>query len=475
VHRREAEVTKNGVLRGKFSYMSPEQCESKPLDRRSDVFSIGVLLYELTTLSKLFRANSDYALLQQVVEARIPRPSSRVPDYPPELEQIVMTALARDPDDRYPTAQALQLDLEALAREHKLAMSSIGIAKLMGELFAKRNDALLRAPRPHADYFSPVDGAPTGSGDMAAFLAHGSAPAAPGADAPISQISATFAAQTSATRSLRPSLTAERSAPRGVAALWLVGAAIAGLVAVVVSVANQMITSAADHAAAGELSADVERVASAFDAAARSAHMRADGIATTPMLRAAIETDAATLHDLAHSEMVFIAGAGEALEVYQFTGDKPTSLLRIPKTAQALPPLRGRDTRIGADGRGVTVLASAPISGYRAGVAGGIVISTPVDLAAVRRALEDHTVGASLTGMGSALVLVEPHGDADAAPVRLALPSSGDWTSGAAALSVIPKPAAGLTWARPVRAASGGLSVLLLLGFVVSLVRRNRS
>src|SRR5262249_23003920 len=124
-HSRSSETTQRGVLKGKFSYMSPEQCQSKPLDRRSDVFSIGILLYELTTLCRLFRATSDYALLQQIVEAQVPPPSSRVPDYPPELEHIVMKALAREPGARYPTAQALQLDLEDFAREHKLAMSSV--------------------------------------------------------------------------------------------------------------------------------------------------------------------------------------------------------------------------------------------------------------------------------------------------------------------------------------------------------------
>jgi hypothetical protein len=203
--------------------------------------------------------------------------------------------------------------------------------------------------------------------------------------------------------------------------------------------------------------------------------MRADGIATTPMLRAAIETDAATLRDLAHSEMVFIAGTGEALEVYQFTGDKPMSLLRIPKAAPALPPLKGRDTRIASDGRAVTLVASAPISGYRAGVAGGIVISTPVDVTSIRRGLEDHAVAASLTGMGSELVLVEPRSGASGAPVKLAVPSSGEWKAGATTLVATPRKAAGLRWAWPARTASGGLSGLLLIGFVISLVRRPRS
>jgi tRNA A-37 threonylcarbamoyl transferase component Bud32 len=479
-HNRRAEITKNGVLRGKFSYMSPEQCESKPLDRRSDVFSIGVLMYELTTQSKLFRARSEYALLQQVIEARIPRPSSRMPGYPPELEQIVMTALAKDPNDRYPTAQALQLDLEALACEQKFAMSSIGIARLMGELFEKRNDVLLRAPRIHGAPFIEVDIAPTGSSDVAAFLAHGSGPSAPsqdGPDGPIEEVAATLGSQSSASvlRAIGAGVTAERQAPRASTALWLVGAAVAGVIAIAVSVADKMVVGAEDRAVAGALAAGAERVASVFDASARSAHMRADGIATTPMLRAAIETDAATLRDLAHSEMVFVAGSGEALEVYQFTGAKAASLLRIPSTAPALPPLKGRDTRFASDGRGVTVVASAPIAGYHASAGGGVVISTPIDLTSIQRALDDHTVAASLTGLGSELVLVETRDGGGGDVVKLAVPSSGDWKAGGTMLVATPKKAPGLTWAWPARTMSGGLSVLLLLGFVVNLVRRPRT
>src|SRR4029079_6026231 len=98
---RKTEDTQSGVLKGKFSYMSPEQCSSKPIDRRSDVFSIGILLYELSTQSKLFRGTSDFALLQQIVESPIPLPSARVPNYPRELEHIVMKALAKSPTDRY--------------------------------------------------------------------------------------------------------------------------------------------------------------------------------------------------------------------------------------------------------------------------------------------------------------------------------------------------------------------------------------
>ena len=200
--------------------------------------------------------------------------------------------------------------------------------------------------------------------------------------------------------------------------------------------------------------------------------MRADGIATTPMLRAAIDTDAATLKDLTTTEMMLTAEKGESLEIFQLRGDTAATLVRIPKTAAPLPTLRGRGTQISSDGDGVTLVVSAPISGYRAAVAGGIAIATPVDLTSIRRALDDHSVHAALTGLGSELVLAGARGDPRANAVELPVPSSAQWGIRGATLSAAPKPATGLTWAWQARTMSGGLAGLLLLGFVVSLVRR---
>ncbi len=462
---RKAGDTKSGVVKGKFSYMSPEQCQSKPLDRRSDVFSIGILIYELTTLSKLFRAKTEYDLLQQVVDARIPPPSVRVPGYPRELEQIVMKALARDPEDRYPTAQALQLDLEDFARERKLAMSSIGIAMLMKTLIEKRTDIRARGSRPRVSDMMEVEG---GGSERFAFLADGSAPSANQPE--VSRLTPSARSQVAAQSNV--SVIAVPVPARRSAALWLVGALVAVIVAVAVSVADQMAAGAEDRATASALTGDAERIASVFDAAARAAQLRANGIATTPMLRAAIETDTATLTDLASSEMVFTAGPGEALEVFRNSNGKSVSLLRIPKSAPALPPPSGRDTRFRSDGLGVTLAASAPISGYREGLAGAIVIAAPVDLAAVRRSLDEHTAGASLLGLGSELMLVDHRGGAGGPPVELAIPSMGAWTAGTAKLIATPKRAPGLSWAGPARYAAGGLAVLLLIGFAVNVRRK---
>ncbi len=134
----QSKMTQVGVRKGKASYMSPEQCRAEPLDRRSDVFAIGILLWELTTMRGLFRADNELAVMSLIVHNETPRPSSVVQGYPPELEKIVMKALARDREQRYPTARALQEDLEAFVREYRLGSTSGALAKMMRELYGPK-------------------------------------------------------------------------------------------------------------------------------------------------------------------------------------------------------------------------------------------------------------------------------------------------------------------------------------------------
>ena len=133
--------TATGTLRGKYEYMSPEQCVSKTLDRRSDVFALGVVLYELTTGRRLFRKRNQLLTLRAIVEDAVPPPSSIVADYPAVIEPIVMRALAKDPDQRYPTAAALRRDL--VGATHSLAPGELpdeALSALMDELFQERRD-----------------------------------------------------------------------------------------------------------------------------------------------------------------------------------------------------------------------------------------------------------------------------------------------------------------------------------------------
>ncbi|MBX7080193.1 MAG: serine/threonine protein kinase, partial [Nannocystaceae bacterium] len=131
-------VTQAGMLKGKASYMSPEQCRADPVDRRSDVFAIGILLYELTTLQRLFRGENELAILHQILTGNIPPPSSVVPNFPADLEAVLMRSLRVDPAERYPTAAAMQQDLERLCARIGVQPSDALLARYLLEHFGEK-------------------------------------------------------------------------------------------------------------------------------------------------------------------------------------------------------------------------------------------------------------------------------------------------------------------------------------------------
>ncbi|XXX76368.1 protein kinase [Sorangium sp. So ce134] len=134
--------TRDGALKGKVPYMSPEQCTSEQLDRRSDIYSVGILLYEMSTGSRLFRRGAtEFELMRAIVEDPVMPPSQVCDDYPPALERIVLRCLERDREKRYATARDLQIDLEAFAREERLATSALALSSFMAELFGQRVEA----------------------------------------------------------------------------------------------------------------------------------------------------------------------------------------------------------------------------------------------------------------------------------------------------------------------------------------------
>ncbi|MEZ4815094.1 MAG: serine/threonine-protein kinase [Bdellovibrionota bacterium] len=99
----KSENTRAGVLKGKFGYMSPEQARGEALDRRSDIFSMGIILWELITQRRLFTYEDEMKTLEKVRECKIPRPSEKNPTIPYALEKIVLRALEKDPAARYST------------------------------------------------------------------------------------------------------------------------------------------------------------------------------------------------------------------------------------------------------------------------------------------------------------------------------------------------------------------------------------
>jgi serine/threonine protein kinase len=108
----KATKTRAGILKGKFGYMSPEQIRGLPLDRRSDIFAIGVCLYELLTGERLFVGDSDFSVLEKVRKAEVLPPSTYNRRIPEALERIVLKALAREVDERYQYANELAEDLQ---------------------------------------------------------------------------------------------------------------------------------------------------------------------------------------------------------------------------------------------------------------------------------------------------------------------------------------------------------------------------
>ena len=92
--------TRTGTLKGKIAYMSPEQAKGGAVDRRSDVFSLGIVLWELLTTQRLFRTDNDLATIQLIINSKPPPPRTLRPECPVELERIVLKALAADPEQR---------------------------------------------------------------------------------------------------------------------------------------------------------------------------------------------------------------------------------------------------------------------------------------------------------------------------------------------------------------------------------------
>ncbi|HKA92537.1 MAG TPA: Stk1 family PASTA domain-containing Ser/Thr kinase [Acidimicrobiia bacterium] len=109
-------LTQTGAVMGTATYFSPEQAQGHPVDGRSDVYSLGVVLYEMATGAPPFVGDSPVAVAYKHVREDPPPPSSRATNMPPDLERIILTAMAKDPDSRYQTADDLRTDLLRFVR-----------------------------------------------------------------------------------------------------------------------------------------------------------------------------------------------------------------------------------------------------------------------------------------------------------------------------------------------------------------------
>jgi serine/threonine-protein kinase len=136
-----ASQTQAGILKGKFGYMSPEQVRGATIDRRSDVFSLGAVLWEILCNQRLFQAETDFATLEKVRTVSVDPPSRINPAVSTKLEQIVMRSLHADVNIRYQTAAELHDALQAFMFEEGLFYSRKNLAEWMQEHFAKDIEA----------------------------------------------------------------------------------------------------------------------------------------------------------------------------------------------------------------------------------------------------------------------------------------------------------------------------------------------
>ena len=135
----QIEQTRAGEIKGKISYMSRMACMGKHLDNRSDLFSLGTVLYEWLTGFKLFTGDSEVAILKSITEGKIYAPSYFKADIPEGVEAILMKALEKDRERRYQTAWDMQYDIDQFLSQYEFTPSNIHLANFLKQLF---NDEL---------------------------------------------------------------------------------------------------------------------------------------------------------------------------------------------------------------------------------------------------------------------------------------------------------------------------------------------
>ena len=190
---------------------------------------------------------------------------------------------------------------------------------------------------------------------------------------------------------------------RGLALLTL--ALLCGAAGGAMFYADEYLPAAPPDGAQAAVGEAATSLAAAIRDGLAAAQLRAEAVASTPMLRAAIETDAATLRDMAGDDFVFTPKPGETVEVFQLRDDGMHSLLRLPGTAPTITPLGGSATRVEATGDRLTVVASSPITRQAGGIGGALVIAASVDLAPIKRVVAPHVASASVTGLASPITL----------------------------------------------------------------------
>ncbi|MDP2344707.1 MAG: serine/threonine-protein kinase [Deltaproteobacteria bacterium] len=164
----QLEQTRAGEIKGKLSYMSPEQCMGHPLDARSDIFSFGSVIYEWVTGYKLFTGENEMAILKSIIDGKIYPPSYFKEDVPEAVERILMKSLDKDKSKRYQSAWEMQFDIDTYLASSEFTPSNIHLSNFLKQIFGdeiEREKELLlkhkeeseRTDRPPGHNGSPVE------------------------------------------------------------------------------------------------------------------------------------------------------------------------------------------------------------------------------------------------------------------------------------------------------------------------------
>ena len=325
---------------GTPQFMAPEQITSpETVDQRADIYALGVILYEMLAARRPFDNDDDpEAVFEQVV--RDPPPPLGVGDLPPGFEEMLFDKfLAKHPDQRYQTMKDVEGALNAFA----------GLIRPPGR------DS---SPIPIA---SPAEAWPPGA--------------------------AAAGMPTVATVVSLP-------APRAPSRLGLL------LAAIVVLGAGTALLFVPTKPAVNLVPAqsDADKLGAAIESATKAAQLRAGGFAQSPQLRAAIETDAATVRDLLKGDFVVTLNPGETFEIFQLAGGATTPMLELPE-GKPLAIRADNQPRLHTDGKIVTAVVSVPVLTQRSTVGGGVALAVPIDLAKVGEQIAAHTTGATLQGL----------------------------------------------------------------------------
>jgi serine/threonine-protein kinase len=132
---------KPGQVQGKLAFLSPEQCLLKDVDNRSDIFSLGTVLYEWITGYRLFTGDNDEAVIKSIVEGKLYPPSYFKPEVPRQVEAILMKALEKDRNRRYQSAWDMQYDIDTFLSQHEFTPSNVHLSNFVRQLFSEEIEA----------------------------------------------------------------------------------------------------------------------------------------------------------------------------------------------------------------------------------------------------------------------------------------------------------------------------------------------